>query len=506
MSRAALAHLAAAFGLGAGFAAGLAFAEVGWATLAFAAAIALAAVTTGLSVALARRLDHRVASRLGAIGAAVGHAEMQRGHEVDYVESIVSTLHQSLMRASAVRNGVAQSPLPIAVLTENGEIATASDGLLALGAQFERGSLFPDYEVLAVTGAGETIIGSRRYRVVLAGAEGTRRLVSLVPEQSGLDDSLAASIAEAMISGSADLALTERLKALGPPARPLLRGFEAIEDGLGLIDGVLDGDRRALAAAKGRNDALGARARAIADLIAAFGAGREEEDETRARLEDKLRRIADLVERHRAMAARLRDSAEGLRADGASLGVALDAGGARAAAAGKLGREAQVVIDEALDAARTNSDWAASIGALTLEISGLVAAIETVSFRTNLIALNASIEAARAGEKGAGFAVVADEVRTLAQTASKTAKQIRSLVARGRSESVDGAAGAAGLARLVEDLDGHLRNLSTETDRIADALGHGKGALAEIDRKAAAIAGDAERATGGVYPRKASNG
>ena len=52
----------------------------------------------------------------------------------------------------------------------------------------------------------------------------------------------------------------------------------------------------------------------------------------------------------------------------------------------------------------------------------MVAAIEDVSFRTNLLALNAAVEAARAGEKGAGFAVVADEVRMLAQSTQKTAQ------------------------------------------------------------------------------------
>ena len=506
MSRAALAHLAAAFGLGAGFAAGLAFAEVGWATLAFAAALVLAVITTGVSILLARRLDHRVASRLEAIGTAVGHGKMRRGQEVDYVESIVSTLHQSLQRATAVRNGVAQSPLLIAVLTETGEIATASSGLLALGPAFERGAVFPDFASIIETGEGHVTVTNRNFRVVLSGTDGARRIVSLVPEGVLVTGDLFAEIGEAFLAGGPDTALRDKLIALGDPAEPLLRGFESLDSGLGLIDAVLDGDKAARDTAWKRNDALGARARAMADLLAAFAAGRAEEDEIRERLEQKLQRIADLVDRHRNMAARLRDSAVELRNDGAAMGAALTAGGAGVAGARRLGIEALSAIEGAVEAARVNTEWASNIGALTGEISSLVAAIEDVSFRTNLIALNASVEAARAGEKGAGFAVVADEVRTLAQSATKTAKEIRGLVARSKSESEDGAAGAVGLARLVEDLDEHLRNLSTETDKITDALSQGKDVLAEMDRKAAAIAGDADRATGGAHPRIASNG
>ena len=330
MSRAALAHLAAAFGLGAGFAVGLAFAEVGWATLAFAAAIVLAVLTTVLSVYLARRLDHRVAARLGAIGAAVGHEKMRRGHEVDYVEGIVSVLHQSLRRATAVRTGVAQSPLPLAVLDETGEIVTASAGLTALGPQFDKGTLFPDYDRIADTGEGMLTIGETRYRVALAAEAGERRIVSLVADDQGVDAELFAAIGEAMLSGRLDAALAERLAALGPDAAPVRRALTEMGAGLDLIDGVLTGDRAAFSAAQGRNDALGARARQIADLIAAYAAGREEEDELRARLEQKLKRIAELVDRHRAMAARLRDSAEEIRIDSESIGAVLDAGGAHA--------------------------------------------------------------------------------------------------------------------------------------------------------------------------------
>lgn len=54
--------------------------------------------------------------------------------------------------------------------------------------------------------------------------------------------------------------------------------------------------------------------------------------------------------------------------------------------------------------------------------------IDDISFKTNLLSLNAAVEAARAGEQGKGFAVVADAVRDLAQQSTQSTKKIREIV------------------------------------------------------------------------------
>lgn len=62
------------------------------------------------------------------------------------------------------------------------------------------------------------------------------------------------------------------------------------------------------------------------------------------------------------------------------------------------------------------------------KMSEIIEVIEDITFRTNLLALNASIEAARAGESGKGFEVVAIEVKELSQQSSEQAKEIGQIV------------------------------------------------------------------------------
>ena len=69
------------------------------------------------------------------------------------------------------------------------------------------------------------------------------------------------------------------------------------------------------------------------------------------------------------------------------------------------------------------------LGERSLEISGIVNLINTISERTHVLALNASMQAAVAGEAGRGFAVVAEEVQRLAESSRNATQQIGTLVA-----------------------------------------------------------------------------
>ncbi|MFQ5428723.1 MAG: methyl-accepting chemotaxis protein, partial [Phycisphaerae bacterium] len=68
------------------------------------------------------------------------------------------------------------------------------------------------------------------------------------------------------------------------------------------------------------------------------------------------------------------------------------------------------------------------LGSKSQQISGVLDIIAELSEQTNLLSLNASIEAAGAGEAGKRFAVVASEIRKLAERATDSTGEIRSLI------------------------------------------------------------------------------
>ena len=134
------------------------------------------------------------------------------------------------------------------------------------------------------------------------------------------------------------------------------------------------------------------------------------------------------------------------------------------------GRQGRQTLDSAIEATervtRSVSVTAERITELAeraQEVGELVAGVSDIAEQTNILALNAAVEAARAGEQGKGFAVVAGEVRRLADSAKRSAAQVRGILG-----DIQRSTGAAVMATEQSTKEtAHARDLSV---KVLDAI------------------------------------
>jgi methyl-accepting chemotaxis protein len=91
------------------------------------------------------------------------------------------------------------------------------------------------------------------------------------------------------------------------------------------------------------------------------------------------------------------------------------------------------------------------MGKRTNDITSIVATINLIAERTNLLSLNASIEAARAGDAGRGFAVVAEEIRNLADRSAKATADIAAIIKGLQDASQDAITSSTEGLRIADD-------------------------------------------------------
>jgi methyl-accepting chemotaxis protein len=105
----------------------------------------------------------------------------------------------------------------------------------------------------------------------------------------------------------------------------------------------------------------------------------------------------------------------------------------------------------------------------TDSIVSLIAAIDTISAQTNVLAINAAIEGARAGVNGKGFSVIAAEVRELADSTNENAKQISSVLAGTVQKMQDASAAGNEMKDAFEHIVTDVADVARAFDEITDS-------------------------------------
>ncbi|RDE05635.1 methyl-accepting chemotaxis protein [Sphingomonas aracearum] len=165
---------------------------------------------------------------------------------------------------------------------------------------------------------------------------------------------------------------------------------------------------------------------------------------------------------------------------------------------------------EAYDCVRASGSHMAALTQSARAIDEMLALIQEIARKTNLLALNAGIEASRAGEAGLGFGVVAQEVKALSTQTGTAARHIadhvhhihRTLdaVVAGHGEieqAVEAIATiSASIDQAVEEQREATFGIAATVEQSVDA-GADIGARAgQISEGAAALGGEAETLAG----------
>lgn len=463
---------------------------------------------TGLAVGIAviagfggslwagRRAEAAFSARLERLGQAVG----LDGTDSRSIEAIVASLCTRLDRAHLVTGAFNALKQPAVVLSPDGEILAATAGLAALESQAVEGAtadvLFGSGFLAGGGGVAEEellVVGGQRFEAQPRPAGGGRTMLELIPAGHYISDDDLDAFATALAGGHTSFRFDPFAVERSTVLRTLEASFEEFDLGARALAQMLAGQELDPAFLRS-NAGFAPQVRELNDTLRALEDARDEAVGERDRLEAKMEAVLAAIDRYRASVTSLADLADKSKTELGEANKAVGLGREKMRAVRTLQRDATSMLASASLAAERTKLSADGVDTATVEIDKLVAAIEDVSFRTNLLALNAAVEAARAGEKGAGFAVVADEVRMLAQSSQRTAKDIRALAGSSRSQSEISVTEAGTLTNILAGLTRHLENLSDETDMIAGALDDGSTAMSRLDGHVGAVGAEAAKA------------
>ena len=215
----------------------------------------------------------------------------------------------------------------------------------------------------------------------------------------------------------------------------------------------------------------------------------------------------DLASRAETQAATLEQSAAALSQMNASVHSTAE----RARQAEQASRQNRDIAQSSAEIVRDAVSAMRGIEASSEQITRIIGVIDDIAFQTNLLALNAGVEAARAGEAGRGFAVVASEVRGLAQRASDSAREIKSLISQSATQVKAGSALVGRTGESLEQILVKAHEVSEQITAIAlaandQAIGltevnTGVNQLDQVTQQNAAVAEEANAAAASLQQR-----
>ena len=378
-------------------------------------------------------------------------------------------------------------------------VRVSGDEIGRLGGSFNQMAAALQSQNRAIGESGATI--AERVRILTHGSEAlldrSRKQTQLTEEATGATETLRQGIHTVVTLAEEVSALTEDCASRTAELRALTRQTHGNAETLFTSVEKSSASTMQMSAAARQMLAVSHHLSAVGEEVVSFVA---EMEATAEQVRSAARSTADL-------SSRVREEAEGG-------GQMVDA---------TLGG-----IHSSRDTAERASHALAQLQDELANVSGIIAVIEEITERTNLLALNAAIIAAQAGEHGRGFTVVADEIRELADRTRRSTEDIRKIIAsvdQGSRTAVttmrDGVAhvrhaveqaGEASTAlrgivdradesskhmehivRSLEEQTGASRRLRQIAARMADLIAENKRAVEEQAQNAEVMAREAER-------------